>query len=232
MAHKTTAQQSSLAPTFWARPCAAGWTDPQATCPRTTYVLRRVSVCLRRWAATNCLSTRAPIETGAPDAHPSQAFVVSAEQNLVCLAVSPTSNIKFSLFLGARDAYLIVTQCEDGSFCCGEKNDTCCAPRTGLYLSRDGRTVLPNPNLSSTTYVCSTINLKVGFGISVGLLGLGLCALGVFAVLQRRKIVVHGPKKEASVAHEGTIRGAGVEPAKDGAIPYEMAAREYIRELQ
>ena len=63
--------------------------------------------------------------------------------------------------------YHPLTQCSDGSFCCGNENTTCCLASQGYYLDQSGR-ILAAPSASSikisatiTTYTTATATSAV-----------------------------------------------------------------------
>lgn len=148
-------------------------------------------------------------------------------------------------------AYFQVTQCEDGSFCCEGANQTCCDSGTGIYLNRNGTVVLPNPKQTTTatgsnqtagstsinegtSSTCSTKELRISLGVSVGVLSLALLALGMFAIQQRRTLRVNRPKQQTDgVHHNGPFEIGTRQPQEKGTTgPVEMEGRQRVAEMQ
>lgn len=48
------------------------------------------------------------------------------------------------------DEYTGVSKCDDGSFCCGHGNSTCCSGKTGIYLNKDGMQIILRPDQGSS----------------------------------------------------------------------------------
>jgi hypothetical protein len=51
--------------------------------------------------------------------------------------------------------YHPLTQCADGSFCCGSENTTCCLASQGYYLDQSGK-ILAVPSATITAYTTAT----------------------------------------------------------------------------
>lgn len=48
--------------------------------------------------------------------------------------------------------------CDDGSFCCGKKNTTCCADQSGFYLNENGTEIVQGPSgQEPSTHSSSTL---------------------------------------------------------------------------
>jgi hypothetical protein len=121
---------------------------------------------------------------------------------------SPKDDLKltFSAVANSNESiYHPLTQCSDGSFCCGNENTTCCLASQGYYLDQSG-SILAAPSASSikisatiTTYVTATATSAVsttntsnkgaviGLASALGVVSLvGLTAL-LFAVWRFRR---------------------------------------------
>ncbi|KAL8992966.1 MAG: hypothetical protein Q9169_006698 [Polycauliona sp. 2 TL-2023] len=54
------------------------------------------------------------------------------------------------------DKDILITQCSDLSYCCGDKNATCCEQGDGIWL-RDGEPTIINPNATQATTNAATL---------------------------------------------------------------------------
>lgn len=141
-----------------------------------------------------------------------------------------------------------VTQCEDGSFCCEGGNKTCCTSGNGIYLNRNGTVVLPNPrqttggtnsnqtggSTNTSPATSSTKELRIGLGVSVGILSLALLTLGMFAIHQRRTLLAKSRNRgNYGVHHNGPFEIGTRQPQEKGtAGPVEMEGRQRVAEMQ
>jgi hypothetical protein len=114
----------------------------------------------------------------------------------------PKNSLKliFSAAAGSNEnIYHPLTQCSDGSFCCGGENTTCCLASQGYYLDQSGKILAapsaPTKTLYTTvtaTSAASTMNTSnkgavIGLASALGVVSfVGLIAL-LFAIWRFRR---------------------------------------------
>lgn len=143
--------------------------------------------------------------------------------------------------------YHPLTQCADGSFCCGSENTTCCLASQGYYLDQSGK-ILAAPSATITAYttatatsVVSTMNTSnkgavIGLVSALGVVSfVSLIAL-LFAMWRFRRSKSNGYKNGDGIYQphfdaknpRAELQNTGPSPRKDIS---EIGGESHITEL-